>query len=289
MSKVSADLRRAVLAAAVLDDLPVAVDPAAGDDLRAGAVVVTDPQTGRATRLTWEDTAMAVGAWRSAPSHPVTRARLAAVVAAAVRLAGDGPGAFASALVLHAEVPGSPRFPGAGWAWDRRPGSGGPAAGWGIVVDDGELSLPLPPAPGLVAAIARARRHRRRAEADLAALGASLVERLDRDRREGRDLVLRPMGPADVPTLLMSRTVREWVAGLDGTGLGTVAVPTRLRGWVDVRRIDPPYVAAAHAATDALDAASPVPFLVTADGVSIPSGSVPRIGRPDAVADSYRS
>lgn len=282
---MSADLRRAVLAAAVLDDRPVAVDPGAGDDRAAGAVVVTDPVSGRDVRLTWEDASVAVGPWRSAPSHPVTRARLAALVAGAVRLARAGPDGLASALVVHSEVPGSPRFPGPEWAWPS-PGVSALAAGWGIVTDEDAISLPLPPSPGLVAAIAQARRHRRRAEADLDDLGASLVERLDRDRREGRDIVLRPMGPADVPTLLMSRTVREWVAGLDGTGLGTVAVPTRRRGWVDVRRIDPPYVAAVHAATDPLEAACPVPLLVTADDITAPGGPLPRRGRPDPLEDA---
>jgi hypothetical protein len=283
---MSADLRRAVLAAAVLDDQPVEVDPAAGDEPVAGGVVVAG--TRRVVRLTWEDVSVALGPWRSAPSHPVTRARLDAMITAAVRLADAGPAGLAAALVVHGEVPGSPRFPGQEWAWDRRGGSA-LTAGWGIVTAGNVLSVPLPPAPGLVAAIARARRHRRRAGAELDGLGASLVERLDRDRREGRDLVLRPMGHADVPTLLLCRTVREWIANLDGTGLGTVAVPTRVRGWVDIRRIDPPYVAAAHAATDALDAASPVPFLVTADRVSLPSSSLPRLGRPDPVADAYRS
>lgn len=282
---MSADLRRAVLAAAVLDDQAVAVDPAAGDAPEAAAVVVTDPVSGRDTRLTWEDVAVTLGPWRSAPSHPVTRARLGAVVAGALRLADAGPAGLASALVVHAEVPGSPRFPGAGWAWDP-PGSSALVAGWGIVVAEDEMSLPLPPAPAIIAAVARARRHRRRAEADLEDLGVSLVERLDRDHREGRDIVLRPMGPADVPTLLLSRAVRQWVAGLDGTGLGAMAVPTRLRGWVDVRRIDPPYVAAVHAASDPLEAASPVPLLVTADEITAPGGPLPRRGRPDPLEDA---
>lgn len=281
---MSADLRRAVLAAAVLDDLPVAVDPAVGDAPDSAAVVVTG-RTGAEATLTWEDVAVSVGPWRSAPSHAVTRARLAAVVTAALHLADSGPSGLTTALVAHAEVSGSPRFPGPGWAWDPA-GTSPLVTGWGVVTTEGGLSVPLPPVPGLLAALAGARRHRRRAGAALGSLGVSLVERLDRDRREGRDLVLRPMGAADVPTLLLSRTVREWVAGLDGTGLGTVAVPTRLRGWVDIRRIDPPYVAAAHAATDPMDAASPVPLLVTADGVSRPGGTFPRRGRPDPLEDA---
>ncbi|MGF1647675.1 MAG: hypothetical protein ACFCVF_12255 [Kineosporiaceae bacterium] len=264
---MAADLRRAVLAAAVIDDLPVTVDPTAGDAPDAPAVTVTDASSGAVSRLTWEDVAVTVGPWRAEPAHPVARGRVAALVVAAGLIAADGPPALARAVRAHVEVAGSPRSCGAGWSLDGL-GDGPLAVGWGLVTPStGHLTWPLPTAPTLATAVRAGEPDLAGATREIDRLGTALAERLDRDHREGRDLVLRPMGPADVPTLLLSRTLRHWLAGHDGTGLGTVAVPTRHRGWTDLRRIDPPYVAAAHAATDAVDAACPVPLLVTLDGV----------------------
>ncbi|MGF1661388.1 MAG: hypothetical protein ACFCVG_02780 [Kineosporiaceae bacterium] len=264
---MAADLRRTVLAAAVVDDLPVSVDPAAGDAPEAPAVVVTDPASDRSALLTWEDVAVAVGAWRAEPTHPVTRGRVSALVTGAGLVAAAGAPALAAAVRAHVEVAGSPRSCGPGWSL-RGLGAGPLAVGWGVVAPPtGHLTWPLPMAPTIVSALSECEPDLPAAVGEVERLGGALVERLERDRREGRDLVLRPMGWADVPTLLLSPTLRRWLADRDGTGLGTLAVPTRRRGWTDIRRIDPPYVAAAHAATDAVDAACPVPLLVTADGV----------------------
>lgn len=270
MARMAADLRRVVLAASVLDDLPVSVDPAAGDATDAPAVTASDPPSGRQARLTWDDVAVAVGAWRAEPTHPVTRGRVSALVTAAGLLAAGGPGALSAAARAHVEVSGSPRSCGPGWSLGGF-GDGPLGVGWGVVTPTtGHLTWPLPPAPTLAAALSAAAPDLAAAAREVDRLGAAMVERLERDRREGRDLVLRPMGAADVPTLLLSGELRRWLADLDGTGLGTLAVPTRHRGWTDIRRIDPPYIAAAHAATDAVDAACPVPLLVTAETVSTP-------------------
>jgi hypothetical protein len=288
MARMTAELRRTVLAAAVVDDLPVTVDPAAGDAPDAPAVVVTDPESGRSTRLTWEDMAAAVGAWRTEPTHPVTRGRVSALVSAALLTAAGGPGALAAAVRAHVEVAGSPRSCGAGWALDGL-GDGPLAVGWGVVTPSvGPLTWPLPAAPTLVAALRAGGPDLAEAVREVDRLGAALAGRLERDRREGRDLVLRPMGAADVPTLLLSPTLRRWIAGRDGTGLGTLAVPTRHRGWTDIRRIDPPYVAAAHAATDAVDAACPVPLLVTADEVLGPRTGDGTVGPGHPSGDQFR-
>jgi hypothetical protein len=48
-----------------------------------------------------------------------------------------------------------------------------------------------------------------------------------------------------------------------------VAVPMRSRGWFDLARIDPPFVAAAWTATAAPQRGLPRPALVTADEVCL--------------------
>ncbi|MGJ7442124.1 hypothetical protein [Aquipuribacter sp. MA13-6] len=257
-----AELRRAVLAMAVLDE--VDLDPRDdGVDLAAGG------------SLTWEDVACAVGPWAVLPDHPVTRRRLrlAAEVVGVVALGGAD--ALLAACHAHGEpVEVAAMACGDGWVRERVPGG---VLGLGLGVSDlGAVAgpHPLPPLPGLDGAL-RARLDARWAEArqDLERLGGLVQERLRRDQREGRPLVLRPMGTADVVTLLGSRRLRTALAQGDGTGMRAVAVPVRDRGWFDLGRIDPAYVGAAWTASEPLERAFDRPVLVTADEVAAPVAS----------------
>lgn len=90
-----------------------------------------------------------------------------------------------------------------------------------------------------------------------------------RPRGRGGELVLRPVGDAEVITLLGSRDFRAALAGADGTGMRAVAVPMRERGWLDLRAIDPAFAPAAAAATSPEQRGFPRPVLVTADEVSL--------------------
>jgi hypothetical protein len=142
------------------------------------------------------------------------------------------------------------------------------------VLDDPDEVVPLPPSlvrtadvlvrvwwPGVVE--------------HASSMGRLAVERLRRDeqgaRRRGSgaadQLVLRPVGGVDVPTLLATHVVRRHLARSDGSGLRAVAAPMRSRGWYDLARIDPAFVQAAWAATDEVDRGLPRPVLVTADEV----------------------
>lgn len=99
-------------------------------------------------------------------------------------------------------------------------------------------------------------------------IGAVAAARL-RPRGRGSELVLRPVGDAEVVTLLGSRDFRTALAGADGTGMRAVAVPMRERGWLDLRAIDPAFAPAAAAATSPEQRGFPRPVLVTADEVSL--------------------
>ncbi len=113
------------------------------------------------------------------------------------------------------------------------------------------------------------------ARAYLERIGAVAAGRL-RPHGRGSELVLRPVGDAEVTTLLGARGFRAALAGADGTGMRAVAVPMRERGWLDLRAIDPAFAPAAAAATTAERRGFPGPVLVTADEVSlIPATTAP--------------
>jgi hypothetical protein len=99
-------------------------------------------------------------------------------------------------------------------------------------------------------------------------MGALAVERLARDGRR-RQAVIRPVGGCDVLTLLTSRDLRRYLATEDGSGMRAVAAPMRSRGWYDLARVDPTFVAAAWAATDESERGVRRPLLVTADEVAL--------------------
>jgi hypothetical protein len=98
-------------------------------------------------------------------------------------------------------------------------------------------------------------------------MGELVSGRIERDGRA----VLRPVGGCDALTLLAAASLRENLAGGDGTGLRAVAVPTRRLGWFDLARIDPAYTAAAWSIADQTDRGLPTPVLVTRDEVVLPT------------------
>jgi hypothetical protein len=80
---------------------------------------------------------------------------------------------------------------------------------------------------------------------------------------------LRPMGDCDVVTLLGSRTLRQAIVEGVSDGMRTVAVPMRTRGWLDLKRIDPAFSAAAARLTAPEERGFERPLLVTREEVVI--------------------
>jgi hypothetical protein len=110
---------------------------------------------------------------------------------------------------------------------------------------------------------------------ELERLGALAAARLRLDRKG----VLRPLGDADVLTLLGSRALRTALATEAG-GMAAVVAPMRRRGWTRIALVDPAFGPAAAAATSAAERGFPRPLLLTADEVTV----VPEGGRPQDVA-----
>jgi hypothetical protein len=96
--------------------------------------------------------------------------------------------------------------------------------------------------------------------ADMANLAG---ERLQRDPTA----VLRPLGDADVLTLLASRAFRA--ALVDGQGMRSAAIPMRTRGWLDLGRIDPAFAVSAALLTEPDERGFARPVLVTIDEVAM--------------------
>jgi hypothetical protein len=263
-SRRRARLRRTVLAVSVLDD----VDLTPGDD----GVVVDGP---RPAHLTWDELQDAAGDTSGQAAHR-RLSRLLRLHARACAIGDDAAAVLRDQARLLALPPGHAAHPGAGWVL-HRPMGGALDCGIGLLgaLDDPDEVVPLPPSlvrtaavpvqvwwPGLVA--------------HASAMGRLAVDRLRRDEQGPRrrttsaidhQLVLRPVGGVDVPTLLTTHVVRRYLAASDGSGLRAAAVPMRSRGWYDLARIDPAFVQAAWAATDELERGLPRPVLVTADEV----------------------
>lgn len=260
-----ARLRQAVLALAVMEDIDL--DPRDdGVALAAGG------------HLTWDDVSAALGDWVALPDHPVTRRRLRLAAHMVGVVAVGGPEALLTIVHAHGEpTAGACLSPGPDWAREHVPGG---ALTLGLGVSDlGEASgpHPLPVLPSLAGRLRLGLGARWvEVRADLERLGGLVAERLDRDLAEGRPMVLRPTGSADVVTLLGSRVLRRYLASGDGTGMRAIAVPVRDRGWFDLARIDPAYVGAAWSATEPLERAFDRPLLVTLDELVAPvrSGDV---------------
>jgi hypothetical protein len=250
-------LRRCVLAVSVLKDLDFAPDDA--------GVRLDGPH---GSLVTWEQIARTIGPFPA--EGPVARRRVEVLLRLFQIVDDLGPAAaqhlHAAARVValpagHAEHPGRD--------WVREPLRGNALElGIGVhgLLGQPDLTVPVPPA--VLAAIGvepgvwwpRLREHAER-------MGALSAARLTRDGRQG---LIRPVGGCDVLALLSSRTLRRHLAEGDGTGLRALAVPTRRRGWYDVRRVDPAFVQCAWALTDETDRGVRVPLLVTADDVALP-------------------
>lgn len=109
-----------------------------------------------------------------------------------------------------------------------------------------------------------------RVEQELRARVAEHEALQDPDRGPAQAVtVVEPTDGCDALTLLASAPLRRWLAEADGTGLRVVAVPSRMRGWTDLARIDADFVAAAWSATEPDQRGLPRPVLVTRDEVAL--------------------
>jgi hypothetical protein len=88
-----------------------------------------------------------------------------------------------------------------------------------------------------------------------------------RDKRRSQEAI-RPLGGADVVTLLGARALRRELAAGEGDGLAALIVPLRTRGWRARSISDPAYGPALAAAMPAEDRGFERPLLVTADEIS---------------------
>lgn len=160
-----------------------------------------------------------------------------------------------------------PLHPGA--SWTRRTVLGG-ALDVGLAIrgydDDGHPSpdeVGLLPAGVLVAAQVDLGLATSRADRYLCDMAALAGERLQRDPTAA----LRPLGDADVLTLLASRSFRA--ALVDGQGMRSAAIPTRTRGWLDLGRLDPAFAVSAALLTEPDERGFARPVLVTVDEVAM--------------------
>ena len=272
-----AALRRAVLAITLLDQGELAdLEVVEGGVRRAGRRP--------SPVLCWDELLLAGGDPHDDAGEPVRRRRVARWIRIRLLLhdlldAPDVVDRNATALTVVVRV--RPRalcrehvlHPGP--AWTRHTILGG-ALDLGLALrgidDDGRAdpeAVGILPAGMLEAAGLDARAGAARADRylqDMADLGAQRF-------RHDASSVLRPLGDADVVTLLASRTYRE--ALLDGQGMRSAAVPVRTRGWLDLGRLDPAFAVSAAALTDPDDRGFPRPVLVTRDELTLvrPGGS----------------
>ncbi len=260
----TAVLRRVVLTVAVLDD----VDLTPGPD----GVVVPGADGGTAV-VAWPRVGAALGGHE--PESALGRLRVATLLRTAALLADGAPDDAWAARHVRALAlpPGHPLHPGPGWAAEQVRG-GLLDVGLGLLdppwiaqghPDDarapsGSLVVPLPPHGVPPSWWPGARAHADRMGA-LAAVRVSAAA----------PGTLRPVGGCDVPTLLATEPLRAALAAGDACGLRAVAVPTRTRGWYDLRRVDPAFVGAAWSATDEPARGLPRPVLVTRDEVALPA------------------
>jgi hypothetical protein len=253
----SVNLRRCVLAVSVLTDLDVEPSPE--------GVILPGP---RSACVSW--TAIATSVGDQAPESPRARHRVEILLRLHRLVAELGTDA---APTLHAAsrliaVPHD-HWHHLGSDWAMQPLAGGALElGIGVYGLLGELDRVLPMPPSVLAAAGvdpaawwdRLREHAER-------MGALAAARLGRDGVSG---VIRPVGGCDVLALLSSRSLRRHLADGDGTGMRSLAAPTRRRGWYDLHSVDPAFVLAAWSLTDEPERGLSVPLLITADEVCTP-------------------
>jgi len=281
-------LRRGVLAASVLHDVPM--EPADGG-VRVGA---SWDDRDAWTPVRWRELAEALSG--ADPESTAGRLRLRDWLRARAWAAAAGPAdrrraeALAEGRIVALALPvGHALHPGDSWVVERvlggvldlgpgllpdgRPGPRSPDAGPGLRSQDptsglqppnSSLAAPLPPSAVPLDRLDLSGRWPA-LRAHLDAMAELAVARLE----EHGPAVLQPIGGCDVLTLLSSRSMRSAVATGDGTGLRAVAVPMRSRGWFDLARIDPAFVGAAAMATAPEVRGVTGPVLVTADEVAV--------------------
>lgn len=168
---------------------------------------------------------------------------------------------------LRALPEGHPVHPGP--SWPRRCVLGG-ALEVGLALrgvdDDGRAdyeAVGVLPAGLLIAAGVDVSEATARAERHLSDMAVLASERVARDTVS----VLRPLGDADVLTLLASRELRAALVAQHG--MRTAAVPLRNRGWLDLGRIDPAFAITAAEIAEPDERGFERPILITRDEVAL--------------------
>ena len=262
------ELRRAVLAVSVLDD--VDVEPG-----RLGLVLPGTPPVG----VAWGECDEVLGG--ADPTGPDGRRLLRDHLRARRWSADLGPAELAGRLRPVGLPVDHVLNPGARWVCERVLG-GALDLGLGAVgLDpaDPERVVVLPrgvlTSCGLDAALAWTY-----AGSLLEDLGRQALDLLGLRDPAGRGL-LRPVGDCDAVTLLGARSLRRSLAEAAG-GLAPVVVPMRRRGWTRVGLVDPAFGPAAAAATEPAERGFARPLLVTVDEVSMVAAG----GRPQSATVS---
>jgi len=248
-----AALRQCVLAVAVLHDVDLEPDDA-GVRLSSGRLVP------------WETLSLALRPVD--PSAPAARARLARWLVALRMISWRSPDDLAERARPVGLPVGHTLHPGLSWV--REPVRGGAVhlgLGFVGVGADPEGVHVLPAGvvevaagdPGLLS------EWWSRARGYVEEMGALAAQRYLR-RPDGP---LRPMGDADVVTLLASEELRSVLAAGRAQGLRAAAVPTRRRGWLDLSRTDPAFALCAASLAEPDDRGFPRPLLITREEVTM--------------------
>ncbi|GAB7189881.1 hypothetical protein NUM3379_05870 [Kineococcus sp. NUM-3379] len=264
-----AALRRCLLGVVVLDDL----------DLELGEDGVGVPVAGGDPLVPWPEVAAAVGSPSGSAGAPA-RLRVRDWLLAHRGLQEEAAaGTDPWNLLLPLALPvGSAAHLGAAWASTRVLG-GALDLGLGVRVPSAEppearvVPLPRPVAARLGLDVLPGGAQPQGVLSYLERMGGYAASRLRRDEGVRGGDVLRPVGGCDVPTLLASSALRDFLAG-GAQGLRAVAVPMRDRGWFDLARIDPAFVGAAWSATEVERRGFPRALLVTRDEVAMPEPHV---------------
>lgn len=180
-----------------------------------------------------------------------------------------------AALRTHARLMALPishaLIPGPDWAKESVPGDV-LVRGIGIsgALDDPETVLPLPAGLARRAGLAiddwwpAISAH---AE-DMASL---MMTRLRRDRmKDPKARTLRPIGGVDVLGLISTNRLRRLLVAEDGSGMRTVCIPSRTRGWLDHNRIDNAYVEIAQGEDKAGNQGLSRPIFISNTSVTLP-------------------
>ena len=243
-------LRRCVFAVSVMHD----VDLLPGDD---GVELPGTP----AVRVSWDELRSAVGDHDPATAEAQEQVRN---WLARRRWIADRPHAELRELVRPVGLPvGHSSHPGADWPRDRVLGDaldlGIGMVGLDPAHPDDVVVMPTPLLLGVGADPSLwwydARRY-------LDRMAALAVTRWQRSPSE----VIRPMGDCDVVTLVGSAAFRGALCRESG-GMRAIVVPMRIRGWVDLARIDPAFAIAAAAASEPAERGFERGLLITADEV----------------------